>query len=233
MRLGRSKLPTRTSGSRRLELLDDVLAHPLASRSRCRRGRWPCGKRSFSSAELAVLRAEVVAPVADAVGLVDGEGADVEPLQQAPGTAASAAAPARRRAGGSRPATISRFGRRARSSVGDAAVQRRGGIAALAQAVDLVLHQRDQRRDDDVGALAPRRRDLVAQRLAAAGRQHDQRVAARQPARIASLLQRPQLVVAPVAAQGLEDVGICRICGCWLEFHTIIQNTRYVIESMR
>ena len=44
----------------------------------------------------------------------------------------------------------------------------------LAQRVDLVLHQRDQRRHDDADARTQQRRDLVAQRLAAAGRhQHD------------------------------------------------------------
>ena len=38
----------------------------------------------------------------------------------------------------------------------------------------LVLHQRDQRRDDDARARADQRGDLVADRLAAAGRhQHE------------------------------------------------------------
>ena len=47
-----------------------------------------------------------------------------------------------------------------------------------AQRRDLVLHQRDQRRHDDADAFAQQRRDLVAQRLAAAGRHQHQRVAA-------------------------------------------------------
>ena len=61
-----------------------------------------------------------------------------------------------------------RFGRR------QPRVQRRGAHPELAQRVDLVLHQRDQRRDDDAEARAQQCRDLVAQRFAAAGRhQHD------------------------------------------------------------
>ena len=57
-------------------------------------------------------------------------------------------------------------------------VQECGAHAQLAQRVDLVLHQRDQRRDDDADAIAQQRRNLVAQRLAAAGGHQHQRVAA-------------------------------------------------------
>ena len=46
-----------------------------------------------------------------------------------------------------------------------------------AQEVDLVLHQRDQRRDDQRHAVEQQRRQLVAERLAAAGREHRQRAA--------------------------------------------------------
>ena len=56
----------------------------------------------------------------------------------------------------------------------------RFGVAALRlpQRLHLVLHERDERRDDDAGARPDKRGDLVAQRLAAAGRHQDQRVAA-------------------------------------------------------
>ena len=54
--------------------------------------------------------------------------------------------------------------------------------AGLLERGDLVLHQRDQRADDDgdavAGAVADDRRHLVAQALAAAGRHQDERVAA-------------------------------------------------------
>ena len=57
-------------------------------------------------------------------------------------------------------------------------VEERGPDPERGERVDLVLHQRDQRRDDDAGAGADQCRDLVAQRLAAAGRHQHERVAA-------------------------------------------------------
>ena len=56
-------------------------------------------------------------------------------------------------------------------------VQRAGTDADLAQRGHLVVHQRDQRRDDHGRAGAAQRRHLVADALAAAGRHQHQRVA--------------------------------------------------------
>src|SRR5439155_7846106 len=50
--------------------------------------------------------------------------------------------------------------------------------ARFAQRRYLVVHQRDQGRDDDAAAIAHQRRDLEAQRLAAAGGHQHQRIAA-------------------------------------------------------
>jgi hypothetical protein len=61
---------------------------------------------------------------------------------------------------------------------GQRGVQEGGAHAELAQRVDLVLHQRDQRRHDDAAAGAQQRRDLVAQGLAAARGHEHQGVAA-------------------------------------------------------
>ena len=47
-----------------------------------------------------------------------------------------------------------------------------------AQEVDLILHQRDQRRNDDCEAGPHERRQLVAERLTAAGRHQREHVAA-------------------------------------------------------
>ena len=63
--------------------------------------------------------------------------------------------------------------------------------------VDLILHQRDQRRDDDRETVAGDRRRLEAERLAAAGRQHEQRIAAGQHGLHRFALQRTERVVAP------------------------------------
>ena len=55
-----------------------------------------------------------------------------------------------------------------------------GGRHAVAdQRVDLVLHQRDERRHDQGHAVADQRRGLEADRLARPGGHHDQRIAAR------------------------------------------------------
>ncbi len=60
----------------------------------------------------------------------------------------------------------------------EAGVEIGGGHAGLAQCVDLVLHQRDQRRHHDAGAMPQQRGNLVAQGLATAGRHQHQRIAA-------------------------------------------------------
>ena len=65
-----------------------------------------------------------------------------------------------------RPAARVRRGRRSRHPGG---IQVLGTNAELAQGFDLVLHQRDQRRDDDATSVTQQGRHLVAQRLATAG----------------------------------------------------------------
>ena len=126
--------------------------------------------------QLDVLGPEVVAPLRHAVRFVDGEQGDLRRLEQLQA--------ARRHqalgrdvdqvdlAGAHQPLDAHRlFERLGR-------VEEGGAHADFGQRVDLVLHQRDQRRDDHADAVAQQRRDLVAQRLAAAGRHQHQRVAA-------------------------------------------------------
>ena len=60
----------------------------------------------------------------------------------------------------------------------DRAVYQRGRNSAALERVDLVFHERDQRRDDDGGAFEQERGQLVAKRFAAAGRHHDERIGA-------------------------------------------------------
>ena len=55
-----------------------------------------------------------------------------------------------------------------------AAVEPRGGNADAGQGIDLILHQRDERRHDDREAIANEGRRLVAERLPAAGGQDDE-----------------------------------------------------------
>ena len=88
--------------------------------------------------------------------------------------------------------------------VGQVAVQCGGRITDAGQAIDLVLHQGDERGDDHVGPAGDQRRRLVAERLAAAGRQHDQRIASGQGHGDGFALQRPERVEAPAAADDVQ-----------------------------
>jgi chromatin segregation and condensation protein Rec8/ScpA/Scc1 (kleisin family) len=56
----------------------------------------------------------------------------------------------------------------------------------------LVLHQRDQRRDDDGESVEEQRRQLVAQALATARGKHRERRAASEELRNHGLLSRPK-----------------------------------------
>ena len=126
--------------------------------------------------ELEVLGPEVVAPLRDAVRFVDGEEGDADRVQQREGAL-----------------THQAFRRdveeieRSRAGVGldcpdlgegERRVQVRGTHSRLQQGVHLVLHQRDQRRDDDRDAVAQQGGNLVAQGLSAAGGHDHQGVAA-------------------------------------------------------
>ena len=83
------------------------------------------------------------------------------------------------------------------------AVEARRRDAAGDQAVDLVLHQRDQGRDDErEPVVADERRHLEAERLAAAGRQHDDAVAPLEHGADGRALQRPQRSRSPSSAAG-------------------------------
>ena len=56
---------------------------------------------------------------------------------------------------------------------------RAAAMPSASSAVDLILHQRDERRDDDGHTVEQERRQLVAEALAEPGREHRQRAAAR------------------------------------------------------
>jgi len=110
------------------------------------------------------------------------------------------------------------------------AVQKRRVDAVHAQAVDLILHQGDERRDDErepaagrseqiAGADRPsagvvdldERRRLEAERLAAARRQDDDAVSAREDRLHRLALQRAEVGEAPHAVErGAERVSAVR-----------------------
>src|SRR3954463_1267927 len=61
-------------------------------------------------------------------------------------------------------------------ALGQAAVERRGTHATLARLVGLILHERDERRDDERGTVQTKRRSLIAERFAGAARHDGERV---------------------------------------------------------
>ena len=167
------------------ELRDDVPAHPLGG-GRGERVHRDAGELIAQPPELAVLGPEIVPPLADAVRLVDGDEPHAAFAQEAAqAIAALADEPLRRHV--EQPARIGSNPRQHLVALRQRqrAVQVGGRHAIHPKAIDLILHQRDQRRNDERHAAARRgrlwvddRRRLEAQRLAAAGRQHDDAVAA-------------------------------------------------------
>ena len=155
--------------------------------------------------ELQILRAEVVAPLRDAVRLVDREQRERELVE--PGEETVAEEPLGRDV-----EQVDRAGRGPRADPAlllgrEAGVQELGADAELAQRRHLVLHQGDQRADDDRGAGAQQGRDLVAQRLAAARGHHDEGVAAVHDAAHDLLLLAPEGAEAEDVAQDRARIG--------------------------
>ena len=85
-----------------------------------------------------------------------------------------------------------------------AAVEIRRRDAVLSKAIDLILHQRDQRRDDDGETTEVDRRRLIAERLAAARGEYDETVASVEHGAHGVILQRTKAVEAPHAPECLE-----------------------------
>ena len=154
---------------------DDLLARHLVG------GRRQCDARHVRKAfgdhgQADIFRAEIVPPLRYAMRLVDRKQRDIGLSKQ--GQAARRQKPLRRDveqvevAGEQPPLDFRGFVERQRR------VQHRRIDAGLQQSRDLVAHQRDQRRHHDAAAFAQQGRQLVAQRLAAAGRHQHQAIAA-------------------------------------------------------
>jgi len=157
-------------------------------------------------AELAVLRPEIVPPLADAVRLVDGDVGDVPKLLQEP-----IAPLARQPLGGDveqRVAPLAQPGGNCGLRIGaKRTVVARRVDAVLHERVDLILHQGDQRRHDkaETAAAFHQRGRLETQRLAAACRQDDERIAAVEDRGHRFALQRTKRGVAPVFREDVLD----------------------------
>ena len=190
------------------ELFDDVVAHAWRGRGReCVDG--DIGKRGAQGAQQAVLGPEVVAPVADAVRFVDGDEPDAPAHELTlEALAVLAHQPLGRHVEQPEPRLAQPVHRRLPLRRGHRAVEPRRGDAAGDEAIDLVLHQRNQRRHDQrdaVPAVIEQGRRLEAQRLAAARGQDQQAVAAIDHGLDRLALERAELVEAPVLLQDVIE----------------------------
>ncbi len=181
------------------EARDDVVRH-LRRGGRGRGDDRPGAEPARGVGQAEVVGPEVVPPLRDAVRLVDDEQADPrlpDPLQEA-----GRREPLRRhveqpRAAGHRAVDSRAVGRRVLLGVDE---RHHAGRHAL-ERLDLVLHQRDQRRHDQRQVGSHQRGQLVAERLARAGRHHDQHVAAGERRLDRLALARPEAREAEHLAQ--------------------------------
>ena len=146
-----------------------------------------------------IWRTEVVAPLRDAVCLVDHYQADVElthlahealRLQTLGRNIEESAAAARYALPG-----------HGALMVGHSCMKEDGADVAATEVVDLVLHQRHQRSDDDAETPEGECRNLEAYRLAATGRHEGERVMPGHGAEHDVKLQLPEVVIPPVLLQ--------------------------------
>jgi len=193
-------------GVAEVELVDDVVAD-LAGGAGGEGRDGMIGEKSAELAELAVFGAEVVAPLGDAMGFVDGEEGERDLLEPLGGAVHEGAL-----GGDVHEAVFASDGflfEFAAVGFDDGAVEEDGGDAHLAELRDLVLHEGDQRRDDYGGAvLLKHGGKLVAERFAATGGHDDADVAARGEGADDFFLAGTEGVVAPVALEGVEEAGI-------------------------
>ncbi len=124
-----------------------------------------------------IFRTEIMAPLRDAMRLVDGQELDLGALEQIERVRPHQ--PLRRDIDEAQFAAHQAIEHRAVFVRIVGGIERRGGNTIAAQLRDLIAHERDQRRHHNGKALAAeQRRKLVTQRLAAPGRHHRQHIAA-------------------------------------------------------
>ncbi len=159
----------------------------------------------MQSGELQIFGPEIVAPLADAMGLVDGEqryfaafdlGQETVGHQPLGGDIDD-----RQLAGPHLPLDLHLVG------IGYRGIETGRLDAQLGQRLHLVAHQGDQRRNDNRDTVSTQCRDLIAQRLTAAGRHQHHGVAAGDDVIDDLGLGPAKLVVTENGAQDIERGG--------------------------
>ncbi len=191
---------------------DDVLARDRIGGGGQRHARHT-GIALGKDRQAQVLLAKIMAPLADAMRFVDGHQRQQATLVQRVehGQETRRQDALRRRIQQHQPARQQLALDVARLTAVQRAVEKRGVHADLFERTDLVLHQRDQRADDQrhtaAGAVARDRRHLVGQALAAAGGHQHQGVAAVDDVIDDVDLQAAETVVAEDFAQNRQQRG--------------------------
>ena len=174
-RFGRWKLATKVSADFHPQRAQYVVPRARIG-GRGQRDARHAGELIGQTRQAAVFRAELMSPLRDAMRLVDGEQRKLQarqPLQRA-----VRQQPLRRDVEQIELLLDQVARGAARLRRVELGMQCAGGDAKLAQRRDLIVHQRDQRRDHYRGAAPAQRRHLEADALAATGRRQHQRVAA-------------------------------------------------------
>jgi hypothetical protein len=189
-------------GIAEFELLDDVVADLLGGAGG-ESGDGAIGKKRAEFAELAIFGAKIVTPLRDAVGFIDGEEGDGNVSEPSFGAIHDRAF-----GGNVHQTVIAGDGflfEFALIGFQDGAIQEDGRDAHLAELRDLVLHEGDQGRDDDGGAvIVEDGRELVAEGFASAGGHDDADIAAGIECADDFFLAGAEGVVAPVALERVE-----------------------------
>ena len=163
------------------------------------------GEDVRQSAQLAKFRPELVAPLRNAVRLVNSDQRQPQPGQ--PVDRAVAEQPLGRDV----EQVEALLDQVARNGSGfrriKLGMQRAGVDTDLAQRGNLVIHQRNQWRDDHRGAGPTQRRNLIADAFAAAGRHQDERVAAKHDVVHSSRLLAAKTGEAENLAQHLRGIA--------------------------
>ena len=191
-------------GVRQAELCDDVA--PDRVRRRRRQGdRRRVAAQPAEASQPGVVGAEIVAPLADAMRLVDRQQAQprAPDCLQEP----AAAEPFRHHVDDPHLAAGDRIQAALLLARAERAVDVRDRQAQAAELVDLVLHQRDQRRDDQRQPVEHQRRQLVAEALASAGRHYAQAIATRQHGADHLFLAEPEAGQPESAQIGFDPGG--------------------------
>jgi len=185
------------------EALDDLVPGPLVGSSGQADSR-NAGKTFVQHGKLPIIRPEVVAPLGHAVRFVYREKADL-------GTPDKRLHALGQKAFGRDVEEVQLAVQKtlldlALNLIGQGGIQKGSSNAQLKQGFDLILHQGDQGRNDDARAGTDQGRNLIAERLAAAGGHQYQRIAPRRQVIDDGALLAAKSFVAEDAPQDLKRV---------------------------